>query len=330
MSQEVSRIWVETSTDSLHGGEGWGLGTCLWCPTTDRKGHHNNSYDLVSRVKKGDFVLHMHGKKDQAAFVGTSIATSDAYRLNEKPPRPGQWEWSNEFWRVDLSYTPLAQNIPVMASLHSDEEKYLDYYETRKNNGNGRIELFYNVSTKSETPHFGRNEKYFSWLDAATAKALTEYTFSNSSGSQSESKKESEPDTAYTTDQHPAEAFERIGQKTLRDATLENYNYQCCFPGCRINDLSFLVASHIQRWADNEETRGDLNNILCLCVLHDKAFEYGYFGLDDTLRVVLSEEQSKQNFINAYLKTSLGKTIDKAITPPSSANVAAHRLRKNL
>lgn len=330
MSQEVSRIWVETSTDDVNGGEGWEFGTCLWCPTLKRNGRHDNSYDLVSQVKKNDFVLHMRGRKDQARFVGTSIATSDAYHPNKKPSGVNDSAKPSDFWRVDLSYTPLAQNIFVMPSLHSDEEKYLDYYQTRKNSGNGKIELFYSVFRENGTTTFRRNEKYFSWLDAATAEALTEYTFSNGSGSQSESKGKSKPDTAYSTNQYPAEAFERIGQKTLRDATLKNYNYQCCFPGCRINDPSFLVASHIQRWADNEETRGDLNNILCLCVLHDKAFEYGYFGLDDTLRVVLSEEQSKQNFINAYLKTSLGKTIDKAITPPSSANVAAHRLRKNL
>lgn len=54
----------------------------------------------------------------------------------------------------------------------------------------------------------------------------------------------------------------RKGQALLRKLTLENYDYKCGF--CDVTDDNLLVASHISRWADDPDGRGDLSNIICL------------------------------------------------------------------
>lgn len=80
-----------------------------------------------------------------------------------------------------------------------------------------------------------------------------------------------------------AEQRLRLGQERLRVLTLENYGHRCGL--CDVAEDRLLVASHIARWADNPEGRGDLRNLLCLCRFHDPLFEEGYFTLDDDLRV---------------------------------------------
>jgi predicted restriction endonuclease len=84
----------------------------------------------------------------------------------------------------------------------------------------------------------------------------------------------------------------RVGQKLFSDAVKDNYDYRCCFPHCPISDEDFLIGAHIARWADNPELRGSLTNGLCLCLMHDRAFEIGLFTISKDLRVVLNDERS--------------------------------------
>lgn len=65
----------------------------------------------------------------------------------------------------------------------------------------------------------------------------------------------------------------RNGQNVIRKHTLENYSNQCAM--CDIDDPEILVASHIIPWSEDEATRGVLENVICLCVLHDALFEQG-------------------------------------------------------
>lgn len=76
----------------------------------------------------------------------------------------------------------------------------------------------------------------------------------------------------------------RISQNILRDYVLDNYNYQCALCGINQNDL--LVCSHIKPWSIDEENRLNPANAVCLCVLHDRLFDRGYFSLDDEYQVV--------------------------------------------
>jgi predicted restriction endonuclease len=76
----------------------------------------------------------------------------------------------------------------------------------------------------------------------------------------------------------------RRGMSALRIKTLYNYKNNCAL--CDINDDGLLVASHIDRWADNHDARGILTNTICFCTFHDKLFENGYFSMNDNLELI--------------------------------------------
>lgn len=76
----------------------------------------------------------------------------------------------------------------------------------------------------------------------------------------------------------------RRGMAAVRRTTLLNYRGRCAL--CDIADVQLLVVSHIARWADRPEARGQLANVICLCRVHDPLFELGYFALSDELAVI--------------------------------------------
>lgn len=115
----------------------------------------------------------------------------------------------------------------------------------------------------------------------------------------------------------------------LSEAVKENYQYKCCFPGCCISDRSFLIGSHIARWVDNPDKRGNTSNGLCLCPIHDKAFENGYFSLDDEFRVILSQkpEVQESEVFKKYIKPYEHQKIKEAQIFPDKDSLKEHRFR---
>lgn len=94
----------------------------------------------------------------------------------------------------------------------------------------------------------------------------------------------------------------RLYQSFFRRAILSSYESSCCICG---NDLpQLLVASHIIPWASSEESRTDPENGLCLCVLHDKAFDRGLISLNKAYTIVLSSalNKSKSNAVQVTLR----------------------------
>lgn len=67
---------------------------------------------------------------------------------------------------------------------------------------------------------------------------------------------------------------------------MANYRERCCVCGIPIVEL--LIASHIVPWKDREDLRLNLSNGLCLCALHDKAFDRGLLSIDDDYKVLIS------------------------------------------
>ncbi len=100
----------------------------------------------------------------------------------------------------------------------------------------------------------------------------------------------------------PTTVMARLYQSFFRRAILSSYESSCCICG---NDLpQLLVASHIIPWASNEESRTDPENGLCLCVLHDKAFDRGLISLNKSYAIVLSSalNKSKSNAVQVTLR----------------------------
>ena len=78
----------------------------------------------------------------------------------------------------------------------------------------------------------------------------------------------------------------RLGQAFFRATVLASYHDQCCM--CRLSCKALLIAGHIIPWAARPQLRLDPRNGLCLCAMHDRAFDRGLIAVDPQLRIVVS------------------------------------------
>ncbi len=85
----------------------------------------------------------------------------------------------------------------------------------------------------------------------------------------------------------------RVNQNFFRKMVLVNYDEKCAL--CSLNHTSLLVASHIVPWSKNKEHRLNPKNGLCLCAIHDKAFDSGLISFDENLIILFSNEIKKIN-----------------------------------
>lgn len=118
----------------------------------------------------------------------------------------------------------------------------------------------------------------------------------------------------------------RLSQSFFRRAVLASYRNSCCVCGLDLPPL--LVASHIKPWAVSEGTRTDPENGLCLCALHDRAYDRGLLSVTAAYEVVVSPavRRSRAEFAGPALLA-----FDKRpIRPPSRFAPKAEYLRWHL
>lgn len=81
----------------------------------------------------------------------------------------------------------------------------------------------------------------------------------------------------------------RIGQSEFRKLILKRFDNTCCV--CGLNIPEFVQGCHIKPWKDcSDEASGDLKNGICLCVLHHKAFDSGFFTFMNSKKILISSE----------------------------------------
>jgi putative restriction endonuclease len=78
----------------------------------------------------------------------------------------------------------------------------------------------------------------------------------------------------------------RLVQSFFRAGVLSSYNYRCSF--CDLEQKELLVAGHIIPWSANEDLRADPRNGICLCALHDKAFDRGLLAIAEDFSILVS------------------------------------------
>ena len=105
----------------------------------------------------------------------------------------------------------------------------------------------------------------------------------------------------------------RLGQQFFRKTILANYRSRCCV--CNMPIPTLLIASHIIPWKDREDLRLNPHNGLCLCALHDKAFDAGFLGIDEQYRVVISD-QVHDYLPNQSLETNIARYGGREISLP--------------
>jgi len=78
----------------------------------------------------------------------------------------------------------------------------------------------------------------------------------------------------------------RINQNFFREMILASYGCRCAI--CSLPEKNLLVASHIIPWAVNVSLRMNPQNGICMCSLHDKAFDRGLIAISDNFRLLVS------------------------------------------
>jgi putative restriction endonuclease len=78
----------------------------------------------------------------------------------------------------------------------------------------------------------------------------------------------------------------RINQNFFREMILAGYKSRCAV--CSLPEANLLVASHIIPWSSNIFLRMNPRNGICMCVLHDKAFDRGLISISDDYKLLLS------------------------------------------
>ena len=112
--------------------------------------------------------------------------------------------------------------------------------------------------------------------------------------------------------ERPATILTRLCQSFFRKAILSSYESTCCV--CGIDLPQLLVASHIVPWSTNKGSRSDPENGLCLCALHDKAFDRGLISLKSSLEIIVAPLLNSTK--SYFVKYSLLNFQDKRIILP--------------
>ena len=318
-------MYLEMSRDEAHGGEGWAFPDCVWAPSAKKKGKGTWPFwSKVLAIRKGDVVLHLRGVTPNANFVGYSIAASDGFETELRPPDPKEWAFAKTFLRANLeNFTQFHNPINLVDVFAARQQELDDYFERNKRREKSqKLNLFY-------VKQAGRlqclNGAYLADIDEELFSALFSVAAPSADGSNQS------PYLSIRTSWQLKSIKTRVGQSAFAALIKRLYGSACCFPGCEVRDPRFLVGAHIARWSDNELLRGDPGNGLCFCLLHDRAFELGMFTLDGQFRIFVNLREAKsQSGLMQGVFAQQGRQIRLADTLPLTVALREHWNRVNL
>lgn len=78
----------------------------------------------------------------------------------------------------------------------------------------------------------------------------------------------------------------RINQNFFREMILASYRNRCAV--CSLPESNLLVASHIIPWSVDISLRMNPRNGICMCALHDRAFDKGLIAISNDYKLLIS------------------------------------------
>jgi len=102
----------------------------------------------------------------------------------------------------------------------------------------------------------------------------------------------------------------RVNQHFFRSLVVTGYRSRCAV--CGLPFSSLLVASHIVPWSKDRTLRMNPRNGLCLCALHDRAFDKGLLTIDADYLIDIHadiKQAPKTDAIEANFLRFVGQTI---------------------
>lgn len=148
LARQSGVVWIETTkTSHQHGGPGWEFGTCLWSPSSNKKGH--DTYSTMKMAKKGDAVLHFLesiGAKSilENRLCAISTIGAGCSEISEGPPLAGEWSDRSSYFKIDLdNFVELSPALSIAdfilcyenelrAELSEDHPKYYPFAATSR------------------------------------------------------------------------------------------------------------------------------------------------------------------------------------------------------
>lgn len=303
--------WLEMSRSPEKRPNGWGVGECLWSPRRKSNGAKWGFWDTLLEIQPGDAVFHLCGQSGEASFTGVSTAATSCISIDEGP------YGGEELYRVDLvNYAKFESPVLLSSVFESHGEFLQDYYSRNSKDRTERKERLFYVFQNHRLQC--QNGAYLSLLSPT----LLERIFGLLISSSPTSSKAIAPKAA--TGSTLIEAAARVGQQAFARNVKTNYGHRCAFPGCSVDDPRFLIGSHIARWADAEHLRGETSNGLCLCVLHDKAFEIGAFTVAPNYSIAANSNVNPGTWLSQALEPWVGMSLAKRTIPPSREALRHH------
>jgi hypothetical protein len=105
---------------------------------------------------------------------------------------------------------------------------------------------------------------------------------------------------------------QRVYQDFFRRSVLASYNLLCCV--CQRDLQPMLIASPIVPWAVDTKNRLNPENGLCLCLLHDGAFDCGLLTITGTLVARVGRTAKSGNSL--FVRQTIVDFDDKPIQRP--------------
>lgn len=118
----------------------------------------------------------------------------------------------------------------------------------------------------------------------------------------------------FNVDEREAITKVRIGQSTYKKLLLQKFNNKCCI--CKLSNKNLLVGSHIKEWKDSSlKEKGDIDNGLLLCTLHDSLFDKHLISFDIDGRIIFSDELTSEDRrilnLNENIKINISEETEK-------------------
>lgn len=223
---------------------------------------------------------------------------------------------------IQTAPTPLTPSIRLKDLFAEKDDELRTYFKTNQDLRESKERLFYVIQSDRLQCLNGAYLSYISDKLLEILFGLHVHVIRGGAGSNSVS-----VEVTTSTGSQLAMVAQRVGQQAFSRNVRENWKHRCCFPGCDVTDDRFLVGAHITRWADSPDTRGSTSNGLCLCLVHDKAFEIGAFTLDSQLRVVLGAKEPSASWVHKTLLPAAGKALPETQVAPAVTSLALHWAR---
>lgn len=106
----------------------------------------------------------------------------------------------------------------------------------------------------------------------------------------------------------------RVNQSFFRSMILVGYDSACCV--CAMPIECLLVASHIVPWSIDSQLRMNPRNGLCLCSLHDRAFDCGLLTISVDYKICIHRD-AQEFSDHPPVRANLLSLDGHAIRPPN-------------